>query len=304
MRSRWCFLLLCWTLVGFADEFPAWQKQAYAQSKHLPALHHVVGVKLRDSMTPPNTFLLKAGRVLQCATCHGLEDIENIPYDNIDKNAPQFLRLQDNQKIEALCMNCHDAKAHERLNIHVMVNQNGTIKEDTCLFCHREVNTQRETKRELMNANLRLPAEKVCVGCHLKTPHLNAIEHTDSVLSENSHSSAKNMVAQIKQLEAKGIARLPLSEDNKILCITCHSPHEAGVLDEHNLSAKQVQGDVKKGVEYSAHAWRDVVEADKRERLETIQLSLPPYQRLEKEVLLRLPAKDGTLCLSCHEFEK
>jgi len=30
---------------------------------------------------------------------------------------------------------------------------------------------------------------------------------------------------------------------------------------------------------------------------------LPPYQRLKNEVLLRLPAKDGTLCLSCHEFE-
>jgi hypothetical protein len=30
---------------------------------------------------------------------------------------------------------------------------------------------------------------------------------------------------------------------------------------------------------------------------------VPEYLRVEKEILLRLPAKDGTLCLACHEFE-
>jgi hypothetical protein len=56
-------------------------------------------------------------------------------------------------------------------------------------------------------------------------------------------------------------------------------------------------------VEYTEHSWSAVMKEDKRERLEKIAMSLPMYKRIEKEVLLRLPAKDGTLCLSCHEFE-
>jgi hypothetical protein len=34
-----------------------------------------------------------------------------------------------------------------------------------------------------------------------------------------------------------------------------------------------------------------------------INPDMPEYLRVEKEILLRLSAKDGTLCLSCHEFE-
>jgi nitrate/TMAO reductase-like tetraheme cytochrome c subunit len=185
-----------------------------------------------------------------------------------------------------------------------MLDENGDIKKENCLFCHSEVNEQREKKRELADAKLRLPAESVCLGCHLKTPHFNAVEHTDTKLESNSTSSARKMKDHLKKLEQENGVRLPLSEKDEVLCITCHSPHPQGVLNDTNPSSKQVQGDVKKGVEYRKHSWSEVIAADKRERLEKIAATLPAYQRIEKEVLLRLPAKDGTLCLSCHEFEQ
>lgn len=303
MRLLLSVFLLMFACTVFADESNQWRTQSYAQSKQLPDLHHAVDVKLLEKMNPPAEFLLKEGRVLQCQTCHGLEKIDEIPYDKIDKNALNFLRLNGYQKLDTFCTNCHDAKQHERPNIHLMKKEDGSIKKETCLFCHREVNDKRDVKRELVDANLRLPVETVCVGCHLKTPHFNAVEHTDGTLSEDTSSSAKKMTSRLKQIQQEKNSYLPLSSDNKILCITCHNPHEEGILGENNPSSKQVQGDVKKGVEYSEHSWSAVMKEDKRERLEKIAMSLPVYKRIEKEVLLRLPAKDGTLCLSCHEFE-
>lgn len=297
------FLFMLLSSLVFADESNQWRMQSYAQSKHLPDLHHAVDIKLTDKMHPPAAFLLKEGRILQCQTCHGLAKMDEIPYDKIDKNAPNFLRLNGDQKLETFCTHCHDATQHERSNIHLMKNADGSIKKETCLVCHRDVNEHREKKRDMAEVNLRLPVEKVCIGCHLKTPHINAIEHTDGVLPEDATSSAKNMTRRLKQIQQEKNMDLPLSSDHKIQCITCHNPHEEGILGESNPLGNQVQGDVKKGVEYSEHSWNTVMQEDKRERLEKIAMSLPPYQRIEKEVLLRLPAKDGTLCLSCHEFE-
>jgi nitrate/TMAO reductase-like tetraheme cytochrome c subunit len=304
MKILFFLLLLC--NFAFADESTDWQAQSYKQSKHLPDLHHAVDVKLLDEMQPPAEFVLKEDRKIGCKTCHGLEKIEETPYDKIDKNAPDFLRKDGYKKLETFCANCHDKKAHERPNIHLMLNDDGTIKKENCLFCHNEVNESREKLRPLVDTHLRLPPEKVCLGCHLKTPHFNAVEHTDANLKtlENSKSSARNMKTQLLETEKEQGVHLPLSENDEVLlCLTCHSPHAKGVLGEKNPASNQVNGDIKKGVEYEKHSWNDVMEADKRERLEKIGDVLPPYQRLKNEVLLRLPAKDGTLCLSCHEFE-
>jgi len=53
---------------------------------------------------------------------------------------------------------------------------------------------------------------------------------------------------------------------------------------------------------YHDNYWNRVYQADKKERLQELGLNLS-YQKLTKEVLLRLPAKDGTLCRACHKFK-
>ncbi|MCK4708356.1 MAG: hypothetical protein KAU21_07050, partial [Gammaproteobacteria bacterium] len=75
-------------------------------------------------------------------------------------------------------------------------------------------------------------------------------------------------------------------------------------------AAKQVQDrDVEQGVGYEDHPWNSVVIEDKKSRLEQLAKDSGShfkiaYQRLRYEVLLRLPAKDGTLCLACHKFDQ
>jgi hypothetical protein len=76
----------------------------------------------------------------------------------------------------------------------------------------------------------------------------------------------------------------------------------AGRFKRHQSHQQTSARGCRKGLEYRKHSWSDVIAADKRERLEKIAATLSTYQRIEKEVFLRLPAKDGTLCLSCHEL--
>ncbi len=94
------------------------------------------------------------------------------------------------------------------------------------------------------------------------------------------------------------------------MCITCHSSHQLDVISREKPAGKQVvNSDIDKGITYSEHPWSNVFTGDKKERLndlaqETGKQYELKYQRIEKEILLRLPAKDGELCLACHEFEK
>jgi nitrate/TMAO reductase-like tetraheme cytochrome c subunit len=280
-----------------------WQIQSYKQSKRLPDLHHAVDIKLLDPMTPPKSFVLKTGHLLQCKTCHGLEKMDEIPYDKVNKNDPAFLRGGPYRNFEAFCYQCHSKKDNEQPNIHVMLEKNGDIKKQNCLYCHEEVNEQRDKPREQSALKLRLPIEDVCLGCHLKTPHLNALEHQEA---KPKDEMKKHMKAEAQK---HGII-LPLANSGKVICVSCHTPHPDGVINgKKNPAGTQVKGDVEKGVEYSKHSWNLIYQADKQERLAMLGLLNEefyelPYQRIKSEVLLRLPAKDGELCLSCHEFER
>lgn len=279
-----------------------WRRQSFKQSKHLPDLHHAVDVDLLKEMRPPVSFELKDGKKLQCKTCHGLDKMDEQPYDKIDKKNRDFLRGGPYRDLEQFCYNCHNKKDHERPNIHVLLDKKGEIVKQNCLYCHKEVHEKRDTLRQTSELQLRLPAETLCLGCHLKTPHLNAVEHDEA---KPKDEMKKHMKAQA---ERHGII-LPLSGEGKVMCVSCHAPHPEGVMAAGNPAGKQVKGDVEKGIKYEDHPWDKVFQEDKRERLEDQQwLSGErfrlPYQRIVSEVLLRMPAKDGSLCLSCHSFEK
>ncbi|NOS89075.1 MAG: hypothetical protein HOP34_11155 [Methylococcaceae bacterium] len=294
-------ILLPWSVCLAGDD--DWQTQSYKQSKRLPDLHHAVDIKLMDSMRPPAEFELKTGRLLQCKTCHGLKKMDEIPYDKVDKTDPAFLRGGPYRDFEDFCYQCHNKKDNERPNIHAMLEKDGTVKKQNCLYCHEEVNEQRDQRRTASFLKLRLPIEEVCYGCHLKTPHLNALEHLEA-------KAKPEMKNHIRDSERRNGIILPLSKDSKVMCVSCHSPHPDGVINgTKNPAGNQIKGDVEKGIEYSKHSWNVVYQADKHDRLDlygrTHKLWLDvPYERIKTEVLLRLPAKDGKLCLACHEFER
>jgi hypothetical protein len=249
---------------------------------------------------PPELSLGFHGELV-CDTCHGIEDLKQIPLDAVDVDAPDFLNLGPYQDLTDFCYHCHEEKEHERYNLHIMLDEQGDIDDRGCIYCHRET-PDPNMDEQVTEMRFRLPKEKLCYGCHLKTPHLNALNHQTEPSEE--------MRLVMRQAEKKHGVKLLLDDKGKVACITCHSPHQSGVIDPSKAAGRVVEDQpIEDGIAYSRTAWSRVFAKDKNQRLQDLkvrqqrQSALPEYRRVEREILLRLSAKDGTLCLACHEFE-
>ncbi|NOR52304.1 MAG: hypothetical protein GQ470_06750 [Gammaproteobacteria bacterium] len=308
--------------------YPAAPLHAVEEELKLPPMHHAVKMVVPQGMKIDPQVRLNEQDEIDCISCHGIEDIAEIPLEEIDSKSDDFFVDGPYPTMGALCARCHNSNESERTNIHILLDKDGKLIEDRCTFCHMEVpDTQAEvvagesrentgeSTRE--NAALRLPAQKLCFGCHLKTPHINADNHLVEISNESSNAMPGEMVDHLKQESEKSGYRLPLSE-GYITCITCHTSHQRGVIKPKLNEQEQVEDrSLEDGVGYADHPWGKVVAADRRVRIDELvtQSSEPPlspkllkeqlqYRRLTHEVLLRAPAKDGTLCLLCHSFEK
>ncbi len=273
---------------------------AVAGTPEPPPLHHPVGVPVPETMKVPEAFPLSEDGRIVCKTCHGIEGIEEIPFDEVDRDAPEFHRGGPYRRLLDFCLRCHEPKAYARPNLHQMLDREGNHDEERCRLCHREVP---DPKQEVERGELkfRLPPQRLCYGCHLEAPHLNALNHQ----VEPDEAMRERMAQAEREL---GVT-LPLDPEGRIMCATCHAPHQRGVIDPAHPAGRQVADtDLEEGITYREHPWNRVFQADKRERLEALARETGEryalqYRRLKTEVLLRLPAKDGTLCLACHRLE-
>lgn len=272
------------------------------ESEEMGRLHlHPVDIKVPNGMTPPEDFPLGPGRTLICETCHAIKGLKETPYKEIDRDAPGFLRGGSYTDLADFCFRCHEKTDYKRQSIHRMLDEKGRLIKEGCLYCHMEV-PDPEVVRDTGDVKFRLPPEELCIGCHLKTPHLNALNH----LKEPE----KEMKMVIKRSEQKFGIILPLDSKGRIMCATCHSPHERGVIRTDIPAGRQVADtDLEEGISYVESRWNEVFTADKQKRLRELSkitgrdLDLK-YMKIKKEVLLRLPAKDGTLCRACHRFRR
>ncbi len=271
-----------------------------ADEQEMPPMHHLVKVKPSDQMSIPNEFKLDEKGRINCKTCHGLEDIEKRPLNKIDRKADNFFNGGPYPSLIDFCHRCHDKKTYARPNIHQLLDEKGKYDKKACEYCHLEA-PDPEKGADQQRIKMRLPVGILCYGCHLKSPHLNALNH--------QIKPDEKMVKQIKSSEASLAVILPLDKEGRITCVTCHAPHQVGLIDKSLPAGKQVEdAPLDEGVSYQPHPWSRVFAEDKRERLnELAEASGRPfslaYQRIKTEVLLRLPAKDGALCLACHTFK-
>ncbi|MCF6282761.1 MAG: hypothetical protein L3J28_11245 [Candidatus Polarisedimenticolaceae bacterium] len=272
----------------------------FAEENQMPPMHHLVEVKPSEQISIPDEFELDDRGQISCKTCHGLKDIKKTPLDKVDRKADNFFNGGPYPRLIDFCHRCHDKKAYARPNIHQLLDDKGEHDKKACEYCHLEAPDPEKTADQ-QEIKLRLPVGILCYGCHLKTPHLNALNHQVKPDEE--------MVKLIKSSEEELVVILPLDKEGRVTCVTCHSPHQAGLIDQAKPAGRQIEDTtLKEGVSYQPHPWSAVFAEDKKDRLKELteesshSFSLE-YQRLKTEVLLRLSAKDGALCLACHTFK-
>lgn len=270
--------------------------------EEIGSLHlHPFDIEAPEKMKVPDDFPLGPGRLVVCNTCHDIESIKDIPLESIERTAPDFLRGGPYSELIDFCYRCHKKEDYKRPNIHKMLDEKNGLIKDNCEMCHLGL-PDTEKVKDRKDLKLRLSMDKVCLGCHLKTPHLNTVNH----MKKPSEEMKKIMDASEKRHKII----LPLDEEGRVTCVTCHSSHEKGVVKDDRPGGRQVADtDLYEGVAYQESPWTKIFMEDKKVRIEKLEKESGKrldikYMKIKKEVLLRLPAKDGTLCQACHEFKR
>ncbi len=182
---------------------------------------HIVGVRPKN-VTVPKDLPLQNGR-LTCETCHDAS-IQCTGNRKKAKENPLFLRRDGLSRYE-FCFLCHKPKAFQRLNPHIhQRDDKGRIVKKRCLFCHSSV-PDPEHMRGVGEVKFSVKdPDECCRGCHQGFEFF----HPGGFTHIGVRPSKKIMSAIETSLERLGI-EVPLYQ-GRIMCATCHNPHEIGVI--------------------------------------------------------------------------
>jgi hypothetical protein len=172
----------------------------------------------------PADFPLPNGQ-LTCVTCHNiyLQCQKRTFNRNSLRGAPYSQRTD-------FCYQCHIKENYESLDPHHQINDQGEIVIENCLICHDEKPDEKHAT--FKDVKFIGDIEMMCRRCHhIAGNHSGNANHIGVKPSENG-------LKRIEAMEIKYNARLPLDENGKMTCITCHNPHEKGVIPDNSPGAK------------------------------------------------------------------
>jgi hypothetical protein len=180
-------------------------------------LRHPSDVPLPPSMhlKDPSSFPRVEGRIT-CVTCHSFA-VLCTPVDS-QKSSLRGAPYPDRS---AFCFRCHDEQQYARVNPHNQLDSAKHIIAEKCLFCH----TQKPDETSATYASVKVigGVQMLCQGCH---------NVGDQHPANKPHLVKPPLEYQVRMraLEREYGIVLPLDENGKLTCITCHNPHDAGVI--------------------------------------------------------------------------
>lgn len=161
-------------------------------------------------------------------------------------------------------------------NPHRMVKPGGEADTDACRVCHNDDMSLSRTKAE------------TCTLCHAANLHAGVAPHL-----------AAEAAAVARLTKAKEPA-LPLAEDGKIYCGTCHVFHDPAISREETLARRWLPANT--GL---PQAVRAALTARWEQEARTRGESEPGATFTTRGTTrLRLPIDDGSLCRHCHGYAK
>ncbi|MCA1933374.1 MAG: hypothetical protein LDL13_07340 [Calditerrivibrio sp.] len=165
-----------------------------------------------DLVKIDNEFPLRDGKVV-CITCHVFNQ-KNC--ENFDIRSFKMLRNFTNSV--NFCFNCHKVENFKKFNPHYQIDIEGNINYSTCTVCH--IATPKiDYDYNAAIKTLKGDPDKVCNGCHqIKGVHPTGTDHISKYVSGFSKYFIE------KKYKEKNI-NFYLGENDKLICVTCHYPH-------------------------------------------------------------------------------
>jgi len=167
------------------------------------------------------------------------------------------------------------APAQEEGSPHKMTKPDGSLDMESCGLCHNEDLSLQRSKLE------------TCTLCHPQTSHAGSDEH----LRQNGSE-----VKRALEGAPKGSSVLPLAEDGRMYCGTCHLFHDPAVSEEKWLAQGWLPPD--KGL--SATVRQSVNDRWAALALKTGEKGAIGHFADKGTRQMRSPVDQGQLCRQCH----
>ncbi len=187
--------------------------------------NHPIKVKVSPNNTmPKSTFWGKDG-TMECMTCHPIHGKE--PVNGVVG--------KDRSK---LCSSCHEAYFNVKLTDHDLAsslkNKTGNMGpdfrgNDPCAACHVSHNGKAE-HMWAMAIDPKAGENAYCVGCH----------SNNGLGKQKVFTHAGHPVSNIKL--GKNIPALGIKAGDKLLCKSCHDPHQWEFSNKHAVNAGNEEG--------------------------------------------------------------
>ena len=191
---------------------------------------------------------------------HGIEGMCN--YCHINKEVKEGKAKFRLDTVEAVCIECHyklgsSLEDYLQKMLPDLPRKEGLITyfvkqpDFSCTTCHVQMcqsNSRKELRRR--NPHIQLdfrknPIEKKCLFCHTAMPDYSHPGREDVVMrydiahlcslchfmmsAPKGKPMTEAMVAKKENSEKKFYVSMPLGSSNKVVCASCHNPHQKGV---------------------------------------------------------------------------
>jgi hypothetical protein len=177
----------------------------------------------------PNRFPLPDGKVT-CTTCHDIVvQCQDSREDKILKQGQLFLRGAPYETRTSLCFQCHNKANYKKYNPHIQLSQKGDVLKQKCFYCHTELPDEKKTG--LKDAKLLGNFGAICMGCHQKSAK-------QPLHARHLREPSAEVLAQMKHMQTLLNIVLPLDQNGQVTCVTCHNPHQKGLIPDTRAGAK------------------------------------------------------------------
>jgi predicted CXXCH cytochrome family protein len=194
---------------------------------------HPSGLALTERMKESTSFRwpLRDGQIT-CLSCHEVkEQMYKQPAMQILN--PGFLRGGPYDRMEDFCFSCHVKQDFKKENPHYQIDAGGNLLQQKCFFCH-EKTPNAETAAGPDSVGLKDDHADICIGCHpaQRSKHPARSDHMVEMEGE--------MLSRHERGTRAAGTDLPLLK-GKIVCETCHNPHQEGVIKRMAAQAGSAQ---------------------------------------------------------------